>query len=101
MRFRGICSGTFAALAIAMLVGACTKSESENADAHEHQVVGFGRTVTVLYAGTEEHARPFAEEYCQGLGGKTAEFRQITTHRLDRYATARDVEFECVAAHKS
>lgn len=81
--------------ALALWLGACSQLDSAAHGAHRHAVVGDDRSVRVSAVGNELHARPFADEYCESLG-KVAQFRRLSTHRLNRYASAKDAIFDCV-----
>ena len=80
--------------AFALWLGACAPAASPVQDAHK--IEGDGDSVTILDAGDEAHARPFADKYCDALG-KSAQFRRLSPHRHKRYVSANDVEFDCVS----
>lgn len=83
--------------AFASWLGACAPADAPVQDAHGHKIEGDGASVTILDAGDEAHARPYADKYCDALG-KSAQFRRLSPHRHNRYASANDVEFDCVSA---
>ncbi|WP_395708164.1 hypothetical protein [Reyranella sp.] len=76
--------------AFALWLGACAPGQDA------HKIEGDGDSVTILDAGDEAHARPFADKYCDALG-KSAQFRRLSPHRHKRYVSANDVEFDCVS----
>lgn len=83
------------AFGFASWLGACAPADAPVQDAHAHRLEGDGNSVTVIDAGDEAHARPYAEQYCDAIG-RSAQFRGMSKHRHSRYAFANDVEFDCV-----
>ena len=79
---------------IALLLQACSAG-NDTANLDEHRTVGDSGSVVVLGVGGEEHGLPFASRHCAAYG-KVAEFKTMVTHRLSRYATTQDAEFNCV-----
>jgi hypothetical protein len=87
-------------MAFAMGLAACSVAPGVAGNSDRHRIMGAATSVTVLKAGDRGHAYPFAEQYCESLGME-ARFNRLISHRLSRYASSKDAEFDCVAtAHE-
>jgi hypothetical protein len=80
---------------LALWLGACSQADALVQNSHQHRIAGGDASVTVMDVGDERHAFPFAERYCETYG-KMAQFEQMITHRLGRYASTKDAKFDCV-----
>jgi hypothetical protein len=76
---------------IMLLLQACSTVD----DTNSLRMVGDSGSVVVMGAGGEERALPFASRHCATYG-KLAEFKAMTSHRISRYASEKDAEFNCV-----
>jgi hypothetical protein len=82
-----------------LFVGACAYPhfrQNVAHDSHQHRVAGEADSVIVSDVGDQNHAFPFAEEYCEGRG-KVAKFNRMTLYRYSgRRLSTKSAEFDCV-----
>ena len=74
----------------ALLLQACSATDDNSL-----RTIGDSGSVVVMGAGEQERALPFASRHCAAYG-KLAEFKAMTSHRVSRYASEKDAEFNCV-----
>lgn len=70
-------------------------------DSHQHRVAGDADSVVVTDVGDQNHAFPFAEQYCEGRG-KVAKFSRMILYRYSgRRMPTNSAEFDCILTDSS
>lgn len=91
--------GRVVTAAAVLFVGACAYPHARETvvhNSHQHQVVGTAGSVVVTDVSDQDHAFPFAEQYCEGRG-KTAKFNHMILYRnSSRRVPVESAEFDCV-----
>lgn len=86
-------------MAVVLFVGACAYPHARENVVHEshlHRVAGTANSVIVSDVGDQDHAFPFADQYCQGRG-KAAKFNKMILYRYaGRRMPTNSAEFDCV-----